>query len=311
MLALAITSSLSAAASAQEAWRLEHEAPSEGCPDEEAFRDRTIARLGYEPFVDSDAPRRAVVRIERDGARFRGWLTLYSGDERIGARELSAERCDTLADTLAAALAIAIDPTGMGSAPPRERPPEPPAPAPDPERPPVLRPAVTEEPAAAAPHLVLAAFFRSGAGLAPGPTLGAEIAAAVRWDALEIGVQGRFESTFEVQWTPTDRVEASVLTGAAVACIAGFVVGGCALVELGQLRTTALDVVDPRPVETFYAAIALRGHVQIQLPPVELVAGVELSAPLVHAAFFVSGREVWTTPPLAGALRLGAAWTVF
>src|SRR5258706_1963618 len=82
------------------------------CPDESAMRAAVAVRLGYDPFVSS--PGLIIsARVIRVGSELRGELQIRDGEAHLlGSRELVSkqEDCDELAQSMAFAMAIAIDP---------------------------------------------------------------------------------------------------------------------------------------------------------------------------------------------------------
>jgi len=153
-------------------FRLEYSrSGAQQCPSDTALQDAVTARLGYSPWSTGGA-RTLVVVVERGAEGFAGSVTLLDADRvTLGRRELTSRQatCDGLADALALAMAIAIDPlramTSEIQPPPPEpppqlvAPPEPPAvffdwlpsgsPTPPPETPPPPEPPPTPPPAPA------------------------------------------------------------------------------------------------------------------------------------------------------------------
>ena len=115
--AAATASSRSASAAPRETATL-HYAPAPGCPDEDGFRHRVAARLGYDPFVAS-AARVIDVKITTSGKRLTATTVLHLPGKSDSVRKLdeAADHCDALTDTVAASVATVVDPVRAGAAP--------------------------------------------------------------------------------------------------------------------------------------------------------------------------------------------------
>jgi len=93
------------------------------CPDAARIRQLVSARLGYMPFADAGTRVLRVVIVKRQ-QRFVGTI---AWTDKPSARELNEAMCGELAEALALAISIAIDPLAAMRAPK-------PAPAPVPIR---------------------------------------------------------------------------------------------------------------------------------------------------------------------------------
>ena len=115
--AAATASSRSASAAPRETATLRY-APAPGCPDEDGFRHRVAARLGYDPFVAS-AARVIDVKITTSGKRLTATTVLHLPGKSDSVRKLdeAADHCDALTDTVAASVATVVDPVRAGAAP--------------------------------------------------------------------------------------------------------------------------------------------------------------------------------------------------
>ncbi|HVH48156.1 MAG TPA: hypothetical protein VM925_37740, partial [Labilithrix sp.] len=89
------------------------EAGAETCPAEPEMRDLVAARLGYDPFA-ADAQQEVVVRIGRRARGIAGAFELKG--PKPGQREIASPGgdCREVADALATAIAISLDPASLG-----------------------------------------------------------------------------------------------------------------------------------------------------------------------------------------------------
>lgn len=294
------------------------------CGDEAEFRNRVALRLGYDPFV-ADAPLHVSVRVSPEGSRVSSSTVFARENRELGKRVLREDRrrCSVLIDSVAAAVAIAIDPLHSPDHRPGDQPPAPKAsaasappqesPTPQPstdraEKPPV-------PPAPASPSTpwspFVAANFVMGFGVAPGVTLGAEGAFGLRHGAGSYALEGRAEVTpSAVSLTPLDRVHSTVFSGALVPCIHASVVAFCGVFRAGSIQSTALDVSRPTLETAFIGAVALRIGVAIPVGSSFSFRGAaEGGLPLSRTSYVINGAVVWTPPPITGSVQFGAAWT--
>jgi hypothetical protein len=302
------------------------------CGDEAEFRNRVVLRLGYDPFVPV-APLRVTVRLSADRGRVSS-ATVFSRDRfELGKRVLveDRQRCSVLVDSVAAAVAIAIDPlhspeNRVAPAPvvaPSVQPvasaPAAPAPAPAPASPPLSSNAPS-----LAPHDTPPAQAKStpwfplvsaeavvGLGVAPGATVGAQVGFGLRHGIGSYSIEGRAEATpSAVSLTPLDRVSSTVFSGAFVPCVHASVIAVCGVLRAGSIQSTALDVSRPKIAAAFIGAAALRVGVAIPVgTSFAFRAGAEGGLPLSRTSYVINGAIVWTPPPVVGGVQLGAMWT--
>lgn len=111
----ATATSRSAVAAPKETAAL-HYAPAPGCPDEDGFRHRVAARLGYDPFVAS-ATRVIDVKVTTSGKKLTATTVLHVPGKSDSVRKLdeAADHCDALTDAVAASVATVVDPVRAGA----------------------------------------------------------------------------------------------------------------------------------------------------------------------------------------------------
>src|SRR5262245_28813313 len=109
------------------------EAGAESCPDEQELKDAVSGRLGYLPF-QATAPRRIRVSVARTAGKLMATLVVEKDDAPAKTRKLESAPgdCLELAQSVALAISVAIDPLG-GARPAEPEPETAPAAAPEPE----------------------------------------------------------------------------------------------------------------------------------------------------------------------------------
>jgi len=297
------------------------------CGDEAEFRNRVALRLGYDPF-EPVAPLLVSVRLSGDRGRVTS-TTVFSRDRHeLGKRVLveDRQRCGVLVDSVAAAVAIAIDPLHSPENPVAPAPVAPsaqPAPALAPAPTPASAPPASAKPppppheappaqANSAPwYPLVAAELVVGLGVAPGVTAGAQVGFGLRHGIGSYSIEGRAEATpSDVPLTPLDRVSSTVFSGALVPCVHASVVAVCGVLRAGSIQSTALDVSRPTIAAAFIGAAALRvGAVLPVSTSFSLRAGAEGGLPLSRTSYVINGALVWTPPPVVGGFQVGAMWT--
>lgn len=113
----AVTFAATAVAAAPKETATLHYRAAPGCPDEEAFRHRVAARLGYDPFVSSGA-REIDVKVVVAGKKLSATTVLRVRGKSDAVRTLddAADHCDALTETVAASVATVFDPGRNGTA---------------------------------------------------------------------------------------------------------------------------------------------------------------------------------------------------
>jgi hypothetical protein len=279
------------------------------CPDAEWLKGNVTARLGYSPFA-TDAGVAVRTRLTCTASGCQGLLEVSTPGVAARRRTLVAPpgQCRELAESLALALALVVDPQLLSR--PAPPPPEenPPAPAPR-ARAPLAAPAPPPEPPppeARTPTAFVAALTGHGAlGLSPSATGGAGFALGVRVGVFGIYAEGRFDWPSDLS-LPTGRISTQLLLGSVLPCghFKGLGVclqlGGGALQVTGDLpggarRTGPIALVGGRVAYDwmFLSWLGLHAHVGL--------AGVATRVTVV-----AEGAPVWVTSQVAGDAALGA-----
>lgn len=271
------------------------------CPDERTLRESVAARLGYDPFRP-DAKGAVAAVLSREPRGLRAVVQLLDASGRItGSRLLTtaSNDCQELFSAMALAICIAVDPFVLSRAPaPAEPPPAPLAPpcptcpiCPPPPRSPVR--------------------FRVGAGLQAGagavPTIGSLGVTAqveLRYRAFALGLEGRVDPRLgSVPGPMGGGVGATLLLGIIAPCARARMFGFCALLGMGALQGIGIDVTTSRQATTFYAAAGARIAAEVPLRRfLSLDLHLDGLTPLTYTSLSLDAGEVWSTPPLSGAL---------
>jgi len=283
------------------------------CPDERAMRGLVVSRLGYDPF--DGRPGLAIsARIARVGTKLHGQLEIREADGRVlGTRDLTsvADDCAELAQTMAFAIAIAIDPRA-NAAPPGQsdgssRTPTPPVasdaiPANPPQQAPMDQaPTPRIEPApAGGPHVRVGGGGDMTAGTLPStPAWGLFAFGSLRWSRFSVELAG---AGFFPGSTATERgtVTAWLLLATAGGCWHVDPWFACPRASVGMLHGSA-NVQKPQPQSTPYMQLGAQLGLELPFAPSWLARfSGHLDTPLSPTHLEIDGTSVWTTPRLNG-----------
>lgn len=301
------------------------EGATRACPAGDV-RARVVALLGRDPFVDVEGEALRFEVTTRSGPRWTAVIETSGQGARVGIRKLKvpAATCGALDETVALALALAIDPLGTiePQAPPEEDPgstkrepdvdtvhnrasadrlraPE------DGGR--VERLGIEPSPEARPTTPGGGVGWRYGvqltAGLAPDVALAPELAVTVREDPWRFELGGRVHSSA----SRVGGLETAVVVWAlhADACLGGLV-RVCAGLEGGAYRADSVRG-DTRP--HLAPGLALKLDVPARASPAAQGIGIEIairvSAPLWRQRWDADGERVWEMPAWLVGLGLG------
>lgn len=287
------------------------DAGAEVCPDERAVAADVIGRLGRDPFVAA-APERVLVSLSPARRGFVARITLIGAPPFQGVRTLRTRdpACAELGETVALAIAVAIDPLVLTRPTPPPLPPGPigarrgrdlaevrrpitrrsPEPTPPPPPP---TPLVTE--------LGLAAS--SAIALSPGVTVGPRIWGGVRGDGWSLagGVVIHLLGEGDV---PGGRVAASLIAGELEGCLRVGPWSACATLGVGGQSFGGDGVTGGQ--EALWIAPGIRAGARASLTPaLALEVTAAGSFPVTRARVRVDDAVVWETPAATLVLGLG------
>jgi hypothetical protein len=295
--------------------RLEVQAPHAGCPSREQTMALIVARLGFDPFTESEGGDGPTLRIatEKSGDVLRVRVERLEGGSSVGERVLTSPRgnCAELIASAALAASILVDPTGEL----RERRLEPQA-----EPRPVAASnahvghvADQAPPAVASPKVGLevkpffGAYASGNIGFAPSASLGVALTAGARFGHWRIGVEGRADlPASSAPLRDGTVVSASLLLVSLVPCYARSIARLCLVATLGSMRAETVDAGPVSRDSSLFGLAGARGGVEVPLGrTVSLTAHVEGLVPLRRLTIRARGNEAWTAPLAASSLGLG------
>ncbi len=295
------------------AWRFVYDAQTDGCPSRGQVLSQIVARLGFDPFRgEAEATSELWISLRKDD---RGPIAVVERREdgkALGERVLRATS-DCVELTAAAALAgsILIDPTGAMAR--REAPRSAPAPEPGASRAedPWSEPVTIVAPRRPEPRLgfLLGTRALASAGLAPAPSVGLAIDAALRRDHLEVRLEVRGDLPVESERRNAGAgVSTSLLTGAVAPCWASGGLRLCGVLMAGALLARSDGISPAERDATAFAGVGVRPMLATRLTgPLYLVGSVEGLLLLRRLALELRGEEVWSSPIVAGTAGLGVA----
>jgi hypothetical protein len=318
LLALPPSPALAAAPAARLVYSRTADAAS--CADEDALRRAVATRVGYDPFFPW-AKRTVIATITRQDAAFVATVDLVDDDGiRHGGHQLRTEgACADLLDTVALAVAIAIDPQLLLATPPPPSPPperadlpSPPPPIPLPPLEPQARlPPAHEPPAGPRPPSLV---FEGSLGVAaaievtPGVSFGGTLGADVRWRRLSLGIEGFIAapSSRSAANGEAGSISSWPLLGTLVPCVYVGPVFGCALAQTGAIFSAAEGVTGGHSSSSPWWALGGRVGVMVRVQPVFLRFRVDVLGDTSPATLKLDGSGQWTAPVVAGSLGLDA-----
>ena len=292
------------------------------CPAEVDLRLLVMARLGYDPF-SPQASRVVISRVEGRGDRLVSNLEVIDeAGMSTGQRELIAKpgRCGELARALALSISLAIDPerASQPSATTPPKPPERPAAAADPAPAPAppeaeapgtlaLDPTRTGEPPPQVARGFAALTVVSSLGALPGLSFGATASLGLRLPGLAVSLDALGQIGLPRQLEPRGQLDGVLLGGGVSLCAVSGVWEACAVGRAAAQRLAASEVA--LPGASYGPFLGLGPRLVWALPlgrQVAITAGLEGLLHFTRNSAQLSGREVWRTSPVSGALQFGA-----
>jgi hypothetical protein len=288
-------------------YQLKAEDPS--CPSEAAFRALIAARLGYEPF-QPDAGRVADVSITARSRRLLGELELRdAAGAPAGTRVLDAApgACASLAESLALALAIAIDPQVLT----REAPPPPPVivlpPAPPPAPPPPSPPSPAA-PAVASAVWSVEAGASGSVGLLPDAALGLWLGAGVGRERFGATVWGEIALANAVS-VAGGTIDSSLLRAGVDGCARFSFAGVCLRASGGAINAGGQGFLNDRRGALAVATVGPLVFAEVRPSnalAIRVSAGTDVA--LIRNSLFVGLLEAWHAPPASFEAGLFVSW---
>jgi hypothetical protein len=295
-------------------------ADASGCPDRAAFIDAVAARLGYVPFYER-AERRVHVAIAKGERGYRGTLTLEGG------RTLESRSCAELADALAVAAAIGLDPDAIERPTVAVRPEQTPSAPLDASEPTesAVAPHAAEAPsppngvsardesASVAPASARAVnvgaivgAFATGGDL-PAPSFGGSLGFELSSRRFRAVAEGSYAFPATVRIGEGGRGAASVAHAQALVggCALHARFFGCATAAGGALLARGEGLDRPRDATSPTIAVGVRlGYEHPLSARLALRLQGDVLAPLVKSTVVVDGNPLWTSDGVSGRLSL-------
>jgi hypothetical protein len=268
------------------------------CPTEAALKGNVISRLGYDPFVAA-APVRALTRFTKVGQRFSASLELAREGEapRVRALESESTDCRDVAESLALALTLAIDPQFLVREQPRPVPAAPPT-APQP-------PTVPTVPPASAPvELAVYAGGLVSVGLSPSPAFGGNVGLGFRHRSFALYGEGRVDAPTSIA-VATGVVRTNLLVGTVLPCLQWNHVSACFALGVGAFQVDG-QLAFGRRASTPVVKAGLRLQYEWMLfRHVGLLVHGEVSGIPTRVTVLADDVAVWSTSPVAGNVGVG------
>ena len=294
------------------------------CPTEPELKQAVARRLGRSPFTP-DAPRHMAAVIWSENDELHGRLRLYDNAEKMtGERNVSTRgTCAELAESLALAIAIAIDPLAQPTkrrlSPSPYPPPTDTAPSLGSPDNPVKKKSETASVRASSrrapspPKLTIAVGAFGDIGTAPGVAWGIDGGLGAKWTHTAIALSFRYGFRSSDALNP-GKVSVGTADAHLTACYHYVSLMGCAVVTAGAMRGQGEGLSDAK---TVYLPIILAGarigieHVVWRRAFIRIYA--ELSGAITHNELREDGTEavLFETGPLIIAWGFAAGSTFF
>ncbi len=141
-------------------------------------------------------------------------------------------------------------------------------------------------------------------GAEPGLSAGAVLAISLRTVTWSLGLEGRVDLPAAIE-VGRGGIRASIAAGTLAPCLRSGRFGACALLTAGALHSSGYDLPNSREATTPYAAVGPRVLLDARFQEAFAFRfHAEVQAPLTRTTLLVGGGELWSTPPLVGALGL-------
>ncbi len=264
------------------------------CPNEGWLIGDVSGRLGYQPF-QPEAPITVEISVQctRSGCTAQLSLLKAGAPPRVRTLNAGPGQCRELMESVALALALAVDPQLLSrpaTLPPVEAPPAPKPVPPLPAPPPVV-------------HFHALVGGQGVIGLSPQPSFGGLLGLGFQRDWYSLTLEGRVDAIQSVT-VPNGTLRSLVMLGSLLPCGNFRGLGVCVDVSAGALQVEGA-LSGGRRITT--PLVLLGGRVQYQhsfLPWLAARAHLDVQAVLSRTTVIVAGEPVWTTGQLSGDLGL-------
>lgn len=296
------------------------DAAASACPDAAGLRAAVAAKLGYDPFTD-DAPRTLTVSFQKAGGEHRAQIELRDETGAVtGARKLKSgsQSCGPLADDVAQAIAIVVDPLYLTPPPPPSASPAPaassaPTPAPTTDEPEPPEPVPAPPPERFRGFVHAGSFVLAGtspAGVGVGFAVGLGVRPRDRWS---VGIEARYDLEGRAAARAGGEVRGGLLVGQLVPCLHSGPLLACVVGQLGAFFGRSEGVASPGRRTTLYFAAGARLAVEVPVigPHLAVRLGLDVLASATRTQLLLDGEEVWISAPVTGTLGVTLVGWVF
>jgi hypothetical protein len=293
--------------------RLEY-AAGPGCPDVSDFKAVVIARIGYDPFVET-APERVLVHIEPRERAMDGRIEWRDANGKWAGEQTFppvSTDCARLARAMGFALAVQIQLLAKAAAAPdataEAAPPAEPSPQVATPPPPIAATAVAAPPAIAPrPIFAIGAGPAVGVGLSSRPVALGRLFGVVAWPHLALEVAGVASLPTTTRRPDGAGFSQQHLLASAAACATGARWTGCLLANAGAVRMFGENIDLPTSATVPIVETGLRAGVTQRLGQrAFLRAHADGLVNVTRWRASLDQVPVWTAPRFAAALDLDA-----
>jgi hypothetical protein len=308
--------------------RLEY-AAGLGCPDAADFRAVVIARLGYDPFVES-APEQVLVRIEPRDRTMDGRIEWRDASGKWAGEQIFPSvttDCLRLVRAMGFALAVQIQLLAKAAAPdahvvaPAEAAPPPEAPAVTSAKPPIAAIQSPAEPALASsadvghssrigprsPVFALGAGPSVGVGLSSSPVLLARLFGVVSWQHVSVELAAIASLPTTTRRADGAGFSQQHLLGSAAVCATATRWNGCVLANAGAVRMAG-DIDRPTSASMPVVEAGARAAIVQRIGRRGSLSGhADGLINLTRWMATLDQVSVWTAPRFAAALGVDAS----
>lgn len=295
--------------------RFEYETSVAECPPAARVRALVVARLGVDPFVETDEAKTTLrIAITRDADSLVAIVQHADETSSPSERRLHERHgdCSELAATAALTASILIDPTGSFARRREARTQPPPAIGPTaaddpfaPEAPPPPPPPPKEPPEKL--RAFVGARAIGSAGFMPAPAFGLGVDGGLRLSRFVVRVEGRIDlPTSTESLADGSHARTSLILGSLVPCVTAGVFALCGVVSAGSMLVESRNVSPSERRQAFFFGAGLRPVLEVPITEaLRLEVTAEGMLPLRRITVSVRQTDMWTAPAAAFAIGAG------
>jgi hypothetical protein len=300
-------------------------AGAEKCPDEDAFRKEVASRLGYDPFFPYAS---RTVSVEIEFANGKGTARVVFVDDKafeLGAQTIEGgPACEPLVRSAALAVSVSLEAVALADPPPADPPsieekkdaavvvePTPSIEVVVPRKAPVHETPRLPAPTRYRPVLSIAPQLWGGYGQWPVATFGIGWAVEVRYRALGVALEGRWDAPATLDFASGGSVQMQRGTGSLVPCGHFGVLALCGVASLGESWANGIDVTNARTAAAFYAAFGARVGLDVPLGSRFRWSFAAQAAAIATPMHIVVGVDRFDSAPVDASIGSSLAMSIF